>query len=117
MSKPNKRRVRMDQFKAQLAEQVLPENRLVEVDLGNGSVVHMKLPIMLDEGDDFMERLAAAPDGEAVALVVLSGSLVPAEEQWAAWQAAGYDSTDLSEVFQAETSAARERWDAFRYKG
>lgn len=117
MSKPNKRRVRMDQFKAQITEQVLPEDRLVPVDLGPDTVVTIKLPIMLDEDDPYIEQMQAATTAEEIALVILSGSDVPAEEQWQTWQFAGYDGTDLMELFSAERAAAEDRLKAFRYKG
>jgi hypothetical protein len=117
MSQPNKRRVRMEQFTRQIADQVLPDNNLVPVDLPDGQVVHIKIPVMLPEGDDFLDRMTAAGNEEDIALVIFSGADVPAEDQWRIWRDAGYTGTDLIKVFTTERLAAEDRLRAFRYKG
>ena len=118
MSKPNQRRVRMQQFQHQIAEQVLPENNLIPVDLDDDTTVYLKIPVVLPEGDDFLEELQAAKTEEQVALVVLAGyDGATAQEQWDTWRAAGYSGTDLMKVFATERAAAEDRLKAFRYKG
>lgn len=117
MSKPNRRRVRMDQFKRQMAEQVLPDDSLVQVELDEVRSVQIKIPVMLDEDDDFPARIEAAESLEEMALVLLSGGSTPAEEQWETWKAAGYDAVDLMKVYATERAGAEERMRQFRYKG
>lgn len=117
MSQPNKRRVRMDQFKAQIADRVLPDDYLVPVDLPDDKTVYIKIPVALPEGDDFLDRLSAANNEEEVCLTILSGATIPAEDQWETWKTAGYTGTDLIKVFTAERLAAEDRLKAFRYKG
>jgi hypothetical protein len=117
-----RRNVRMDQFKRQIAEEVIGPDGLVDVEIGKGEFVRIKLPVALDESDDYQERLQQASKeeeyGEALSLEVLGHDPDrSAEEQWAAWQAAGFDAGDLALVFQAETVAANERLKAFRYAG
>lgn len=116
MSKPNKRRVRMDQFKSQIADAVLADDRLVEIAVSDSESVWIKIPLMLADDDDFPQRLREAEDGAALALVILSGHPdVSAEEQWATWTAAGYDEIDLATLFGTENQAAQERLKNFRY--
>jgi len=117
MSKPNKRRIRMDQFKAQITEQVLPDDALIPVELSEDVTVYIKIPILLDEEDDFLERLQACTTQKDVALVILSGGDADPEEQWKQWQLAGYDGVDLVKLFNSERAAAEDRLKAFRYKG
>ena len=117
MSKPNKRRVKMDQFRAQLAEQVLPDDNWIPVELSDGSEVTVKIPVALSEGDPFMDDFKDATTEEELALVILSGGVRPAGEQWEAWKAAGYTGADLLKLWRSETDAANERLGAFRYKG
>lgn len=123
MSRKNTRRkVRMDQFKRQVAEEVIGPDSLVDIEIGKGEIVRIKVPVGLDEHDDYQEKIQEAMKeeeyGEAVALVVLGQDPDrSAEDQWAAYQAAGYDSGDLALVFQSETIAASERLKAFRYAG
>lgn len=118
MSKPNQRRVRMEQFKQQITEQVLPEDGMVPIDLDDTTTVYIKVPVALAEGDDFLERMQAASSEEDVAIVILSGyDGATAEQQWETWQAAGYTGSDLIKLFTAERAAAEDRFRAFRYKG
>jgi len=123
MAKAKQRRapVRMDRFKKQFADEVIGEGSLVPVEIGDGEVVKIKLPIMLDEDDEYQDVLREAFDsGEAeqVSLAVLGGDPDrSAEEQWEAWKAAGYDSSDLAAVYRAELSAAQDRLNDFRYGG
>lgn len=117
MPKPNKRRVKMEQFKAQIAEQVLPDDNLIPVELPDGSEIMVKIPVALGEDDSFMDDFQAASTEEELALVILSGGVRPAGEQWEAWKAAGYTGADLLKLWRVETDAANERLAAFRYKG
>lgn len=118
MSKPNQRRVRMQAFKAQISETVLPENARVPIDLDDvGTTVTIKIPVLLEEGDDFLERLQACKSAEEIALLIFDGDPdVSAEVQWTMWREAGYTGTDLMKVFGAERAAAEDRLKAFRYR-
>ncbi|MFD6032445.1 hypothetical protein ACX12M_17130 [Cellulosimicrobium cellulans] len=123
MAKTKQRRapVRMDKFKRQFSEEVIGEGSLVPVEIGDGDVVKIKLPLLLDEDDDYQDRLQQATQSDeedAVPLVVLGANPDrDAEEQWAAWQAAGYTSKDLAAIYQAELLAAQDRLRDFRYGG
>lgn len=118
MSKPNKRRVRMDQFLAQVTEQVLPTDALIPIDVAHDETVWIKVPLSAVEGDEYMDAVRAAKGDEELALVVLGEHPDhTAEEQWETWQAAGYTAEQLAMVFATETSAARERLGNFRYAG
>lgn len=117
MTSPNRRRVRMQQFKEQVGEAVLPEGNLIEVDLPTGETVHVKIPIPFTSDDDFITRLQAAEGARESCLVVLGEHPEhDAEEQWAKWEAAGYTEEDLAMLLKAETAAANERLEAFRYR-
>lgn len=120
-SKNNRRRrVRMDRFKAQLAEAVIGEDSLLEVEVGEDEAVVMRLPVLLPEGDDYQERVAnaAGDSGRAAALLILGYHPTrSAEEQLDVWESAGYTTDDLAAVFGAETNAARERLGNFRFNG
>lgn len=118
MSKPNKRRVRMDKFLEQVNEQVLPADALVPIDVAKDVAVWIKIPLVPTEDDDYMERVQAATGDEELALIVLGEHPDhTAEEQWETWQAAGYTAKDLALVFGTESAAARERLGNFRYAG
>ncbi|MFJ2518651.1 hypothetical protein ACIOWF_06735 [Cellulosimicrobium cellulans] len=121
MGKPNRRRVRMAQFKQQVAEHVLPEDQLVPVDVEVGDdvrTVWIKVGLNLTADDDFTEQVKEAKDADALALVVLGGHPEhDAEEQLATWKAAGYTVDDLAMLFGTESRAAQERLGNFRYAG
>lgn len=121
MGKPNRRRVRMQQFKQQVAEHVLPEDQLIPVDVevdGEDRTVWLKVGLALTADDDFGEQVKAAKDADELALVVLGGHPEhDAEEQLATWKAAGYTVDDLAMLFGTESRAAQERLGNFRYAG
>ncbi|MGM7422789.1 hypothetical protein [Cellulosimicrobium sp. CpK407] len=121
MGKPNRRRVRMSQFKQQVAEHVLPEDQLVPVDVevdGEDRTVWIKVGLALTGDDDFGEQVKAAKNADELALVVLGGHPEhDAEEQLATWKAAGYSTDDLAMLFGTESRAAQERLGNFRYAG
>lgn len=115
-----RRRVRMDRFKAQVAEHVISPDNLIELEIGEDQFVTIKLPILLAEGDDFVARIEAAQHegGEAIALVILGQSDErTAEEQLKMWLDAGNTVEDLATVFSAETADARDRLGKFRFNG
>ncbi len=118
MSKPNRRKVRMEQFRQQWSEQVLPADRLREVELDDDTSVFVKIPVLLKEDDPFPQQMQEASTEEEVCLVVLSGHPErSAQEQWEMWQAAGYDAADLMALFQSLRAEADEAAQRFRYKG
>lgn len=123
MSKAKQRRapMRMDRFKKQFADEVIGEGSLEPIEIGDGEQVWVKLPIMLDEDDDYQEQLQEASksdEPDAFPLVVLGQHPDrTAEEQWAAWQAAGYDGGDLAKAIRALSNEAQQRLNDFRYGG
>lgn len=119
MGKPNRRRVRMAQFKQQVAEQVLPADQLIPVDVevdGEEKTVWVKIAIAVGGDDDFAEAIKETKTAEDLALVVLGGyDGATAEEQYETWRAAGYTADDLAQLFGVESRAAQERLGNFRY--
>lgn len=115
----NRRRVRMDKFKAQIADQVIGEDSLVELETGKGEYVTIYIPIDPEEAEAHGKQLqASGADTEAGALVIFSHNPdVSAEDQLAQWKAAGLTMKDLLLAYQAETVDARERLGKFRYRG
>lgn len=115
-----RRRIRMDRFNAQVAEHIIGPDSLVDLVIGQDETVTIKLPLMLDEGDDYTEQIdkAQAEGGKAIALVIFGHDPNrTAEEQYEAWTAAGYTDRDLAIAFTAEVNAARERLGNFRFNG
>lgn len=115
-----RRRVRMDRFKAQVAEHVISPDNLIELEIGEDVFVTIKLPILLAEGDDYVKKIEEAQHegGEAIALVILGESADrTAEEQLELWLDAGNTIEDLATVFTAETADARDRLGKFRFNG
>ena len=113
MSKPNGRRVRMAEFKAQVAEAVLPPDGMVDVEIGEGvdQVVRFRVPIKFDgTSDDYVDQIRACETSEQMAEVVLG------DEQLAAWTAAGFTAEDFALLLAEETNAAQERMRDFRYR-
>lgn len=118
MATSKRRVVRMDEFSKQLEENVIGPDHLVEVEAAPGKSVWIKIPINLEDDDDYTDRLSAADAAAEMALVVLSGHpSLTAEQQWETWTSAGLTANDLVVVFGAETTAARERLGNFRYRG
>lgn len=117
------RTVRLDKFRKQIAENVIGEDNLVRIEFGGGpeDYVTIKLPIMLPEDDDFMDRIAAASNSDDrdldFSLVVLSGHPTrTAEEQVDIWLEAGNTYSELANVYAVEARAAQERLGNFRYR-
>lgn len=109
----------MDQFKKQLAEEVIGEDSLVEVEIGKGEYVTLYIPIDSDEAKEHSHLLrSVGVDSEAGALAVFDHNpdRTP-EDQLAAWQNAGFTINDLIRVYGVESRAAGERLGEFRYKG
>lgn len=118
MSKPNKRRVVMEKFKAQVAEEVIGDDGLVEVDLPGGETVWVKVALPFSNEDEYLEELKAATTAKESCLVVLGQhSDHTAEDQWAKWEAAGYTEDDLALFLKAETARAKDAQEGFRYRG
>lgn len=115
----NRRRVRMDKFKAQLAEEVIGEDSLVELEIAKGEYVTIYIPVDPEKAAEFGKELQGiGSDSEAGALLVLGNNpTVTAAEQFEKWQAAGFDVRDLLLAYSAEAQSARERLGKFRYRG
>ena len=118
-SKDRRRRVRVDQFKKQLAEEVIGEDSLVELEIGRGEFVTIYVPLDGDDTKDVGRKLReAGDDKEAGALVVLAGNPdVSAEDQLAKWLDSGNSLDDLIKIYMVEMRAAAERLGEFRYRG
>lgn len=118
MSKPNKRRIVMEKFKAQVAEEIIGEDGLVEVDLPMEERVWVKITLPFSNDEDYLDRLRAAEGARESCLVILGEHPEhSAEDQWAKWEAAGYTEDDLAMLVKAETAKAKEKQDGFRYRG
>ena len=116
------RTVRVDKFRKQLAENVIGQDNTVRVEFGGDpeDYVTIKLPLLLEEEDDFMDRLTEAFEAEdrdrEVSLAVLSGHPTrTAEEQLELWLDAGNTHGELSQIYASELNAGRERLGNFRY--
>ena len=117
------RTVRVEKFRKQLAENVIGQDNTVRVEFGGGpeDYVTIKLPLLLEDGDDFMDRLTEAFEAEdrdrEVSLAVLSGHPTrTAEEQLELWLDAGNTHGELSQIYASELNAGRERLGNFRYR-
>lgn len=117
------RTVRLEKFRKQIAENVISADNLVRVEYGGDpeDYVTIKLPLMLEDDDDFMEQITEASQSDdrdrAFALVVLSGHPGrAAEEQLQKWLDAGATYSELANIYATETTAARERLGNFRYR-
>lgn len=114
-----RRRIRMDKLKSQIAERVIGDDALIELEISKNEYVTIKLPILLEEGDDYQEQIQKARDDEESLALVLFGQDPnrSAEEQLAAWRAAGYTTRDLAIAYMAEMQDAQERLGKYRYNG
>lgn len=115
---PTDRKVRMDEFKKQVAEKVLPPDGTVAVEIGKDTTVHLFLPLFLTGQDmeDFQIKTREATAGLERAKMIFSADRGKTpEKQWEEWVKAGYNDEDLALLFGAELQAARERLGEFRY--
>lgn len=119
MSSSKRRRIRVDQFKKQLAENVIGADGLIELEIGQGHFVTIYIPLGSEEREALAEALkSAGDDHRAGALVVLDHNPArSADEQLEAWESAGLTVEDLMRIYQVETQDALERLGKFRYKG
>jgi len=111
----------MDQFKAQVAENVIGDDGLIPVEISEETTLYLRValyPIDMD-GDDYVERMKVAATIKDMALVAFSyhPEGVSAEDQWSAFLKAGYTEADFSKLLNTETESARERLGKFRYAG
>ena len=114
------RKVNAVAFAAQLAENVIAPDSLVEVpvDRAETASVWIKVPFNLDDEDDYLRTLAKAEGSEAMALEALSHHpSLSAEEQWAVWTSAGHDAKLLCNILGTQKLEAEERAKNFRYRG
>lgn len=118
MGKKN-RVVRADRFRQQLTENVIGEDSLVGIEVAEGDIVKIKVPVLLDEESmDYPQRIADADSERERALVVLGYNPDrTAEEQLDAVLAAGYTYRDIAAWLNTETAAAQEALGKFRYRG
>lgn len=111
------RRVRADRFRQQLAEHVIGEDSLVELEVADGDIIKVKLPVLLNEGDEYVRLMNEAVGEREKALVVLSFNPDrDAEEQLDALLAAGYDYRFLAAFIASESAVAQEALGKFRYR-
>ncbi len=110
MSKPNGRRVKLAQFKQQLAEAVLPPDGKVVVEIDDaGSTIEFVVPLHMDPDDEYVKEIQATDDEDALAKVVLG-------DQLDRWLATGSTAKDFALLFAEEARAAAERMTDFRYR-
>lgn len=111
MSKPNGRRVRISQYRQQVAEAVLPPDGTVAVELDDEGqdVITFRVPLNLDEDDEYLAAIRATKTPKDISVLVLG------EEQRARYLAAGGTDDEFATLFAQETSAAKERMRDFRY--
>ena len=126
MSQVRHRKVNAVAFSAQLTEHVIAPDSLAEVfvDRAETASVWVKVPFNLDEGDDYMRKIAAGNSGEDVALEMLAHYPgVSAEEQWATvMESQGADGEDEAlDLFLGAAEKAVEivakRKENFTYRG
>lgn len=114
------RRINAVAFAAQLAEQVIGPDSLVEVAANRAGTVTVwvKVPFNLSEGDTYGRDLAAATTAEDTAKEALSHYPgATAEEQWATWTEAGHDAKLLINIVGNLRQEAEDRAKNFRYRG
>ena len=120
MTKVRHRKINAIAFAAQLTEHVIAPDSLAEVfvDRAETASVWVKVPFNLDEGDDYLRKIAARNSGEDVALEMLAHYPgVSAEDQWETWQAAGHDAKLLINIVGNLRQEAEEKAKNFRYRG
>lgn len=112
MSKPNGRRIRISQYRQQVAEAVLPPDGMITIDLDDEGTeqVSFRVPVNLDDDDEFVLSVRAAKTPEDITRLVLG------DEQRDRYIAAGGDDQEFSILFASETAGARERMRDFRYR-
>lgn len=120
MANPDRRRrVRVDQFKKQFAEEVIGADSLIELEIGKGEIVTIHIPIDPEEAQELVSQLRDVGDDlTAGALVVLAGNPVAtAEEQLEKWLDKGFTIPDLMQIYATESQGVRDRAGKFRYRG
>ncbi|MEW1568321.1 hypothetical protein AB0454_35755 [Streptomyces sp. NPDC093509] len=85
MSKPNRKRYRMSEVKAQMSEAVGGE--LVEFETDKGDVLTFPHPLFTD--DDWDEKVDGAENSKEKAIAILG------EEQYEKYTAAGHKDSDI----------------------
>lgn len=120
------RKINAAAFKRQLEEAVIGEDALVEVQASAEDSVWIRIPVNMDSGDDYLQRILKCADEEEICSEILAHKAgVTAEEQWRVWLDAFGGSPDadkkaaklLINIFTAEKEAAEERAKNFRYRG
>ena len=124
-----RRRINIVAFERQLAEAVIGPDSLVELEINASDSIWVKIPINLDDDDEYMREVMAQTSSEEMCLRMLA--LKPgmdadadaderarvAREQLDAWLATGRKPKDLVVVFMSELNATEERAKNFRYRG
>lgn len=114
MSKKHTRKVRLSQFRDQVAEAVLPPDGHIEVEVADGVTLSIRIPISINDSDDdelgsYLASIRAAETDHELAKILLS------EQDLEIWHEHGGTDTELAAIFASETQGARERLGKFRY--
>ena len=120
MARVKHRKINAVAFAAQLTEHVIAPDSLAEVfvDRAETTSVWVKVPFNLDEGDDYMRKIASGNTSEEIALEMLAHHPgASAEEQWETWTAAGHDAKLLINLVGNLRQEAEEKARNFRYRG
>lgn len=112
--KTARRTVRLQQFREQVTEAVLPPDGRVEIEVADGVSVSIRIPLTIsqepdDELRDYLDKIKAAENEHDLAEVILTS------DDLKKWRDAGATDAELAHVFSAETQGARERLGKFRY--
>lgn len=110
MGKPNGRRVRLEQFRQQLEEAVLPPDGVVKVDLPGGGQVQFRVPLNAEPGDEYVAAIQATQDEDDLLTVVLG------QDGADRWLSSGATASEFAVLFAVESRGASERLRDFRYR-
>ncbi len=114
-NRATRRRLKRSSVRAQIAEQVIGPDWLVEIELDSGAVIYLRPGSVLDQLDindegSYGALVKAAKTPRDLALVALGQAQgVSAEEQLALWEADGGTLRELMMLYQAEGQELNER--------
>ena len=118
------KKINVAAFERQLAENVIGDDSLKELEVNADQSVWIKVPISLDDATDspFEEMRskiqACGDDQDAAALVVLGGHpTVSSQEQLDIWKATGRSAGLLMQMWAIVTRETLQNLQDFRYRG
>jgi len=118
-----KRKINIQQFEKQLAENVVGPDSLLEVELGDGESIYLKIPVDTNSASNSaFEAMgeamkACGDDEEAAALVCLEGHpTMSAREQLDMWLATGRTPGLLLHTWTISSRETMQNLAEFRYR-